>query len=114
MAIVGGQEVLRSGGGFVVRASLGDAGADPSDGTSAVRFEVELTLEGVVDGLDELADRLEQFFAGARGAVAVGRAQQAGLGVATEQALGDGQGEQFGVGQLRLASRSWLMSEPVV
>ncbi|MEV4078691.1 hypothetical protein AB0J43_00160 [Nonomuraea fuscirosea] len=32
----------------------------------------------------------------------------------TEQHLGDGQGQQFGVGQLRLAAQSWLMSEPVV
>lgn len=33
----------------------GDAGADADDGSAAVAFEVELALEGVVDGLDDLA-----------------------------------------------------------
>lgn len=34
--------------------SLADAGTDARDGACAVLFEVELALEGVVDGLDDL------------------------------------------------------------
>nr|WP_245652879.1 hypothetical protein [Herbidospora sakaeratensis] len=41
-------------------------------------FETELAFEGVVDGLDQLPDRLEQQFSWTWcAAVAVGRAQQA-------------------------------------
>ncbi|GAB1510593.1 hypothetical protein JCM33774_26350 [Actinophytocola sp. KF-1] len=52
--------------------ALGDADSDALDGASAVLFEVELACEGVVDRLDEPADRLEQWLAGVRCAVAVG------------------------------------------
>ena len=47
-------------GGCEGEDPLGDAGADAFDGAAAVQFEVELALEGVVDGLDELADGFEQ------------------------------------------------------
>src|SRR5262245_51894399 len=36
--------------------ALGDSDGDAGMGTAAVLFEAELTLEGVVDGLDSLAD----------------------------------------------------------
>jgi len=51
---------------------------------AAVQFQVELAFEGVVDRLDELADRLEQVLAGAGAAVAVGRAQQLHAAVGEE------------------------------
>jgi hypothetical protein len=38
-----------------------EAGEDAVFGTSAVSFQVKLGLEGLVDGLDDLAQRLEQF-----------------------------------------------------
>jgi hypothetical protein len=37
--------------------------ATPAAVRGAVKFQVELTFEGVVDGLDELADLLEHRFA---------------------------------------------------
>jgi hypothetical protein len=55
---------------------LGDAGGDPEQGAAAVEFQVELAFEGVVDGLDQLADRGEQRLARAGRAVAVGGPQQ--------------------------------------
>ncbi len=41
-------------------------------------FQVQLAFEGVVDGLDELADGCQQRLPGAGCAVAVGGAQQLG------------------------------------
>ena len=41
----------------------GDAGADAGDGSAAVAFEVELALESVVDGLDDLAKGFEVLLA---------------------------------------------------
>jgi hypothetical protein len=37
---------------------LGDADSDALEGPSAVLFQVKLPFEGVVDGLDQLADLL--------------------------------------------------------
>lgn len=44
---------------------LGHSDADAFDDAAAVLFEVELALEGVVDRLDQLADRFEQGLSGA-------------------------------------------------
>jgi hypothetical protein len=68
---------LASPGGGQREDPLGDPGAEAVDAAPAVQLEVELALEGVIDRLDQLPDRFEQVFAGARGAVAIGRAQQA-------------------------------------
>jgi hypothetical protein len=76
-----------------VRASSrwADAGADSGDGAAAVQFQVKLALEGVVDGLDELADGFEQVLAGPWGQVAVGGPQDghAAPGKPVVQFLGD-------------------------
>src|SRR3712207_8715400 len=69
--------VVPDGGGEGEQA-LGDSRGDPGEGAPAVQLEVELAFEGVVHRLDELADRGQQRLAGARGPVAVGRAQQVG------------------------------------
>jgi hypothetical protein len=39
---------------------LGDAGSSTVDAASAVEFQIELALEGIVDRLDEPADGFEQ------------------------------------------------------
>ncbi|GAU70575.1 hypothetical protein SSP35_20_00710 [Streptomyces sp. NBRC 110611] len=57
-----------------------DAGQGPggdSGGTlAAVSFQVELALEGLVDRLDGLPQRLEQVRSGPRGLALAGRSQQ--------------------------------------
>src|SRR2546423_1843691 len=70
--VVGSQRSLDGfGGGPVVPDScchgeqpLGDAGVDAFGGAAAVAFEVELAFEGVVDGLDPLADPADRPVAG--------------------------------------------------
>ena len=52
-------------GGGEGEESLEDAGGDAGVGSAAVAFEVELAFEGVVDRLDDLAERFEQPGAGA-------------------------------------------------
>ena len=47
-------------GGGHGQDALSDAGAEAGDGASAVLLEVELALEGVVDGLDDLAHGFEE------------------------------------------------------
>ena len=59
---------------------LGHAGAHAGDGASAVGFEVELAFEGVVDRLDDLAQRLEELFPGAGLLAFTGGAQQLDAG----------------------------------
>src|SRR3954451_13134455 len=54
-------------GGAQGEQPLGDPGADPGQGPPAVQLQVELALEGIVDRLDELADRGQQLLTG-RGA----------------------------------------------
>jgi hypothetical protein len=56
--------------------ALGDPGGDPGQAAAAVQLQIQLALGGVVDRLDQLADRGQQRLAGTGGAVAVGRAQQ--------------------------------------
>ena len=53
-----------------------DAGEDALIGAAAVSFKVKLAFEGLVDGLDDLAQRLEQVLAGARGLALADRPQQ--------------------------------------
>src|SRR5439155_19674708 len=70
--VVGSQRSLDGfGGGPVVpdrcrhgEQPLGDAGVDAFGGAAAVAFEVELAFEGVVDGLDPLADPADRPVAG--------------------------------------------------
>src|SRR2546430_4690832 len=70
--VVGSQRSLDGfGGGPVVpdrcchgEQPLGDAGVDAFGGAATVAFEVELALEGVVDGLDPLADPARRPVAG--------------------------------------------------
>src|SRR6266508_5354249 len=66
--------------------ALGHAGADAGDGPSAVLFEVELALEGVVDRLDDLSEGLEEPLAGAGLLALAGRPEQ-----------GDPGGGEFGL-----------------
>src|SRR6266542_2444707 len=70
-----GAVVVPDGGGQGQDA-LDDADPDPGGGVTAVLFEVELALEGVVDGLDDLAQRLEELGSGPRGLALAGRAEQ--------------------------------------
>jgi hypothetical protein len=53
-----------------------DPNAHPVDGATAMTFQVQLALEGVVDRLDELAKRPEPARAGPRGLTSLGRSQQ--------------------------------------
>jgi hypothetical protein len=54
-----------------------------------VLFEVELDLEGVVDGLDDLAQRLEEPGSGPRGPALAGGAEQV-RGCSDFEVRGDG------------------------
>jgi hypothetical protein len=56
--------------------ALQDADEHPGGGVAAVPFQVELTLEGLVDRLDGLPQRFEQRRTGAFGFPLAGRAQQ--------------------------------------
>ena len=70
--------------GFVVVPDRGgqckdprqDAGEDALVGAAAVSFKVKLAFEGLVDGLDDLAQRLEQVLAGAWGLALAQGSQQ--------------------------------------
>jgi hypothetical protein len=57
--------------------ALQDSGHDAGWGVAAVAFEVELAFEGVVDGLDDLAQRLEEPGTGPFRLARAGRAEQA-------------------------------------
>jgi hypothetical protein len=57
--------------------ALQDAGQYPGWGVAAVALEIELAFEGVVDGFDDLAQRLEEPGAGAGWLAVADRAQQA-------------------------------------
>ena len=59
----GGDVVVPDRGGEREQAPAG-AGADTVDAAPAAELEVELTVEGVVDRLDELADGAERVLAG--------------------------------------------------
>ena len=50
-------------GGGEGEESLQDAGADAGAGLAAVAFEIELGFEGLVDGLDDLAECFESLAA---------------------------------------------------
>ena len=54
-----------------------EPGEDAVFGTSAVSFQVKLGLEGLVHGLDDLAQRLEQVLAGPRGLALADRPRKA-------------------------------------
>src|SRR5437879_4528842 len=60
------------------------SGGDTGVGAAAVAFEIELTLEGVVDGLDDLAERFEQTGTGSRWLGLVGGTQQLHAAVVEE------------------------------
>ena len=72
LVVVGGQgaqggvadEVVVPDGGCQGQDALGDAGCDAVDRTTFVALEVELVLEGVEDGFDDLADLLQRSGAG--------------------------------------------------
>lgn len=55
---------------------MGDAAGDAVDGATAMSFEVELALEGLVGRFDELLDGFEQVLGRVWGAVAIRRAQR--------------------------------------
>src|SRR5512135_2791728 len=62
--------------------ALQDADEHAGGGVPAVSFQVELTLERLVDRLDGLAQGFEQVRAGAVGLALAGRAQQPHAGLA--------------------------------
>lgn len=70
-----GLVVVPDGGGQCEDA-LQDADQDSGGRSAAVAFEVNLALVGVEDGLDGLAQRLEEPRAGSVGFALAGRAQQ--------------------------------------
>src|SRR5271166_95959 len=70
-----GGVVVPDGGGQGEDA-LQDADGDAVDGAPAVPFEVELALEGVVDGLDDLPQWLEVLPSGWLGLALAGGAEQ--------------------------------------
>src|SRR5680860_1619218 len=61
--------------------SLEDSGADAGFGAAAVAFEVELGFEGLVDGLDDLAERPEELLVSSGLLRAQGRADEGDAGV---------------------------------
>ena len=112
-----GGPVVPDGGGHGEQP-LGDAGVDAFGGAAAVPFEVELAFEGVVDRLDQLADRSEQRLAVARDLVFAGRPQQDGP-AGSQASFGDTAGEALvgdqdqagpGGGQLGLSTSSMAAS----
>jgi hypothetical protein len=58
---------------------------------AAVTLEVELALERIVDGFDDLAQRLEELGAGPLRLAFAGRAEQADAGTATGRHLRSGE-----------------------
>jgi hypothetical protein len=68
-------------GGGQGEDALQDADGDSGRGVPAVALEVELSFEGVVDRLDDLAQRLEEPGSGPAGLALAGRAQQRQAGV---------------------------------
>jgi len=112
-----GLVVVPDGGGHGQDA-LGDADGYSFEGPPAVGFEVELAFEGVVDRLDQLADRFEQRLAVARDLVFAGRPQQDGP-AGSQASFGDTAGEALvgdqdqagpGGGQLGLSTSSMAAS----
>jgi hypothetical protein len=69
-------------GGGEGEDALQDADGDAVDGPAAVAFEVELAFEGIVDGLDDLPQRLEVPASGGLGLALTGRAEQNPCGLA--------------------------------
>src|ERR1700721_2280484 len=70
-----GGVVVPDGGGEGEDA-LQDADGDAVDGPAAVLLEVELAFEGVVDGLDDLAQWLEVLASGGLGLAFAGGPEQ--------------------------------------
>src|ERR687898_3114552 len=68
-------------GGGQGQETLRDPGADPGDGAAAVAFEVELAFQGVVDRLDDLAQRLKQPLTRPPGFAGAGGSEQGDAGV---------------------------------
>ena len=89
LVVVGGQgaqggvadEVVVPDGGCQGQDALGDAGCDAVDRATFVALEVELVLEGVEDGFDDLADLLQRSGAGPGSLVAGRGAQRGGAGL---------------------------------
>jgi hypothetical protein len=65
--------------------SLQHAGGDAGVGASAVGFEIELAFEGVVDGLDDLTERVQEMGAGAWRPVLVRGSQKGDVVVVEER-----------------------------
>src|SRR5919106_1004443 len=61
--------------------ALHDPDPDPGRCVAAVPFQVELALEGVVDRLDDLPQRLEELAAGPWALALAGRSEQVQAGV---------------------------------
>ena len=79
--------VVPDGGGQGQEA-LQDADGHPAWGVAAVAFEIELALEGIVDRLDDLAQRLEEPGAGRLGlALAAGRSRRSPAAARTASAV---------------------------
>src|SRR5437763_251531 len=72
---LGGVVVVPDGGGQGQDA-LQDPGNHPAAGAPAVAFQVKLAFEGVVDRLDDLAQRPEEPGAGPFGLTLASRAEQ--------------------------------------
>jgi hypothetical protein len=77
--LVGGLVVPDAGGEG--EEALEDSGPDAVGGTAAVAFEVELGFEGLVDRLDDLAERLEESLQGSGLFAFEGRADEGDAGV---------------------------------
>src|SRR6266511_4029153 len=105
-----GALVVPDGGGEGEQA-LGDAHDDAGGGATPVAFEIELTLQRVVDRLDELAQRFEEGSTGTWLFVGSCRAQKggdmvgeetlelgAGVALVGQDGLAGPGGEQVGVG----------------
>ncbi len=73
LVVVGDEGAVDAGADAVVvpdrgghgQDALSDPGAYAGDGAASVGLKVELAFEGVVDGLDDLAQGFEELFSGA-------------------------------------------------
>jgi hypothetical protein len=92
--------VVPDSGGHGQQA-LDDAGHDTAWSVPAVCLEIELALQGVVDRLDDLAERLEETCPGAWCLAGLGRTEQ-GDATLDEEGLELGRGVAF-VGQDHLS-----------
>ena len=95
-----GGVVVVPDGGDEGHESLQDAGGDAGGGPAAVSFEVKLAFQCVVDGFDQLAQRLEEVSAETGLLPGVGGAQQVGV-------VGAQEGVELGRGVALSAMITW-------